>query len=194
MQMPLSTAFGTERRALGAAITVTVTTTIISKQCCLQAGVGRDQERSWGRPSLLSLPKEAPHRTSEPRSTCEAPNRLGETQTTPPQAPASPPPALQKPRLGAQAPPRHQEEKGAPLPQLLSLSASRGPRRVWSRSERPPGAGASFSCFRVAPVSSFYHGRILNSSWGNRCRATVSEAGRKGGHRPARGERKFRFR
>ena len=43
-------------------------------------------------------------------------------------------------------------------------------------------------------MSSFYHGRILNSSWGNRCWALVSEGGRKGGHGPARGEFKFRFR
>ena len=43
-------------------------------------------------------------------------------------------------------------------------------------------------------MSSFYHGRILNSSWGNRCWALVSEGGRKGGHGPARGKFKFRFR
>lgn len=183
--------------------------TAIIRKCCFQAGgpclhgthfepgVGEGGKMGLGKAWLSQLPQGDPtHRTSEPRSTNEALSSPRNPHCPSPVS-SSPPGPLGAP-FGGTAPLGHQEEKGAPLPQLLWLPASQrsggGGGGQSGDALKGRGRRGSFSCFRVAPMSSFYPSRILNSSWGNRCWASVSEGGRMGGHKPARGEFKFPFR
>lgn len=122
----------------------------VSTEPRLSQGWGRIGRRIWGRPGFLSLPEETPHTEPPSQEVQMRPPTGRETQAAPPQALALHP-ALQEPHLGAQAPPGHQEEKGAPLSQLLWLPASQrsggGGVAVWSRSERPRAPGVHLAVF-----------------------------------------------
>lgn len=105
-----------------------------------------------GRSSFLSPPQEASH-----TELC-SPNK-------PPNKPLNRPPrpsrrlALQELHWGNRFP-------GDPCPRATAAaSLPQGPRGVQRHSERI--CRGSFSCVRVAPMSSFYHSRILSSSQGN---------------------------
>lgn len=160
----------------------------------LKLGWGRIRRRIWGRPSFVSLPKEAPHTEPLSQDTQTRPQRGREAQAAPPQTPV-PYPAPEEPHLQVRGSPETPRRKGGPSPTaaaVASLPEAQGGSGATLKGHRAPGG--SFSCFRVAPMSSFYHGRILNSSWGSRCWALVSERGREGGRRPAKGEFKLCFR
>lgn len=112
-----------------------------------EAGEREDQGKNGGRPSLLSLPEEAPHTKPLGQEVQTRPRAGRETQAALPRAPA-PPTSPPRAPFGDTGSPGARRRKGAHLPQLLLLPTSRGSR----------GSGAALKARRAPGVHSAVFG------------------------------------